>query len=171
MKQKILSQTNLIYGDVKMPEGWIIDREKLVKDITIQNVFKKDFKFSKEWDELNTYLRDYANLKYGLVLRNKDTWGNIYYPGERSQPYLQIDYNNLKNSPDFVFLYGAKIEKNSCFVRIYYDDNKRKGLWWDIPINDNSYVMFPATQTYFISQNKSSKLNFIQTITYIHELN
>ena len=115
---------------------------------------------------LNTYMRDHINLEYGFSLINKKTWGDIYKPKEKSDPLLQIDPVDLRNSPDYVFLYGVKIAKNSCFVRIYFDDNRRKGRSWDIPINNNSFVMFPSTQMYTISENKSDALNFIQTITY-----
>lgn len=166
MYKKILSEIDLYHGTVDMPKYWDIDSEKLAQDILIQNLFNKEFSFSKQWDMLNTYMRDHVNLEYGFSLINKKTWGNIYKPKEKSGPLLQIDPVNLKNSPDYVFLYGVKIEKDSCFVRIYFDDNRRKGRSWDIPINNNTFVMFPSTQMYMISENKSDALNFIQTITY-----
>jgi hypothetical protein len=51
-------------------------------------------------------------------------------------------------------------------VKIYYDDNRRKGRNWDIELTDNMFIMFPSTNTYFISNDKKESLNFIQTITY-----
>ena len=166
MQKKVLSEIDLYYGDIDMPKGWDIDREKLTQDILKQNVFGKEFPFSRKWDMLNTYMRDHVNLEYNFQLVNKKTWGDIYKPKEKSDPLLQVDPVDLRNSPDYVFLYGVKVAKDSCFVRIYFDQNRRKGRSWDIPINNNSFVMFPSTQLYMISENKSDALNFIQTITY-----
>jgi hypothetical protein len=91
---------------------------------------------------------------------------NFYKPREASLPLLQVDKVDLRNSPDFVLLYGVKLAKDSCFVRIHFDDNRRAGRSWDIPLNNNQFIMFPATQMYYISSNTSDQLNFIQTITY-----
>ena len=149
-----------------MPKDWEIDREKLTKDILAQHLFQEDFKFSKNWDMLNTYIKDHINLKYNLRLVNKKTWGNIYKPNNSSSPLKEIDEVDLKNSPDFVLLYGVKIQKDSCFVKVFYDDNRRKGRSWDIPLNDNTFIMFPSTLMYYLSPNISKEMNFIQTITY-----
>ncbi len=166
MQKKVLSEISLYNGTVKMPEDWEIDREKLTKDILAQHLFQEEFKFSKNWDMLNTYIKDHINLKYNLRLINKKTWGNIYKPNNSSFPLKEINEVDLKNSPDFVLLYGVKIQKDSCFVKVFYDDNRRKGRSWDIPLNDNTFVMFPSTLMYYISPNISKEMNFIQTITY-----
>ena len=166
MQKKVLSEIALYHGTIDMPKDWDIDREKLAQDILTQNISIKNFPFSRTWDIINTYMRDHINLQYVFQLVNKKTWGDIYKPKEKSDPLLQVDPVDLKNSPDYVFLYGVKVAKDSCFVRIYFDQNRRKGRSWDIPINNNSFVMFPSTQLYMISENKSNSLNFIQTITY-----
>jgi hypothetical protein len=166
MQKKVLSEIGLYHGTIDMPKYWDIDREKLAQDILTQNLFNKEFPFSKQWDMLNTYMRDHINLEYDFSLINKKTWGNIYKPKEKSDPLLQIDPVDLRNSPDYVLLYGVKVAKDSCFVRIHFDDNRRKGRSWDIPIHNNDFIMFPSTQMYTISENKSDALNFIQTITY-----
>jgi len=166
MQKKVLSEIDLYTGKINMPEDWDIDREQLAKDILISNLFKKNFQFSIAWDMLNTYFMDHFRIEHKINLVNKKTGGTIYYPGQKSEPLLEIDPVNLKESPDYVFLYGVKIAKNSCFVRIFFDENRRAGRSWDVPINDNTFVMFPSTQQYFISDNKSNELNFIQTTTY-----
>ena len=35
-----------------------------------------------------------------------------------------------------------------------------------MPINDNTFIMFPGNLKYQISENTSNKLNLIKTITY-----
>ena len=113
---------------------------------------------------LNTYIREHINLEYGFQLVNKKTFGDIYKPNQISQPLLNIDPIDLRNSPDYTLLYGVKT--NECIVRIFYDNNRRKGKSWDIELKDNMFIMFPSTNMYVISNNQKDSLNFVQTITY-----
>ena len=164
MQKKVLSEIALYYGDVAMPKGFEIDRDKLQKDILSSNINNKDFPYSREWDKLNTYLREHINVEYGFSLINKKTWGNVYKPKELSVPLLNIDPVDLRNAPDYTLLYGVNVK--DCSVRIHYDDNRRKGRSWDIPLENNKFIMFPSTQMYYITNNQTDSLNFIQTITY-----
>ena len=164
MQKKVLSEQSLYYGDITMPKNWDIDREKLSEDILKSQITASPFPFSKTFDMLNTYLREHINVEYGFTLINKQTWGNTYKPQELSIPLLNIDPVDLRNSPDFTLLYGVKVD--NCSVRIHYDDNRRKGRSWDISLTNNKFIMFPSTNMYYLTNNQTSSLNFIQTITY-----
>ena len=164
MNKNTLSEIALYNGDIAMPKKFEIDRDKLSADILQSILTDSEFPFSKNWDMLNTYMREHFNLKYEKNLINKLTWGNIYKPNEVSIPLLNIDPVDLKNSPDFTFLYGVKI--NNCNVRIHYDDNRRKGRSWDIPLTKNKFIIFPSTCMYYLTNNQKDSLNFVQTITY-----
>ena len=164
MQKKVLSEQSLYYGDITMPKNWDIDRERLSEDILKSQITDSPFPFSKTFDMLNTYLREHINVEYGFTLINKQTWGNTYKPQELSIPLLNIDPVDLRNSPDFTLLYGVKVD--NCSVRIHYDDNRRKGRSWDISLTNNKFIMFPSTNMYYLTNNQTSSLNFIQTITY-----
>ena len=164
MQKKVLSEIGLYYGDVAMPKGFEIDRDKLQSDILSSNINKKEFPYSREWDKLNTYLREHINVEYGFQLVNKKTWGNVYKPQEVSVPLLTIDPGDLRNSPDYTLLYGVNVK--DCSVRIHYDDNRRKGRSWDMPLKNNQFIMFPSTQMYYITNNQKDSLNSILTITH-----
>jgi len=164
MQKKVLSEIALYYGDVAMPTDWDIDRNKLENDILKSQIKNIEFPFSRTFDMLSTYIREHINLEYGFTLINKETWGNIYKPGETTVPLLNIDPVDLRNSPDFTLLYGVKVDK--CWVRIHYEDNRRKGRSWDIPLENNKFIMFPSTNMYYITNNQKDSLNFVQTITY-----
>jgi hypothetical protein len=164
MKKKVLSEQSLYYGDIDMPKGFEIDQEKLTNDILQSSFTNKKFPFSRTWDMLNTYMRDFIGLDYNINLVNKNSWGDIYKPNQTSKPLLNVDPVDLRNSPDFTMLYGVKVDK--CWVRIYFDDNRRKGRSWDIELKNNMFIMFPSTNTYIISNDQKESLNFIQTITY-----
>ena len=164
MQRRVLTEQSLFYGDIDMPKGFEIDQEKLTNDILQSTFNSKEFPFSRTWDMLNTYMRDFIGLDYGINLINKSTWGNIYKPNETTIPLLNIDPVDLRNSPDFTMLYGVKVK--DCFVRIHYEDNRRKGRSWDIELKNNMFIMFPSTNMYYLTNNQKDSLNFVQTITY-----
>ena len=164
MQKKVLTEQSVYFGNVSMPKHWEIDRTELSHYILQSNLTKEEFEFSKTWDKLNTYIRDFIRLDYGIDLINKSMSGNIYKPNETTVPLLSIDPVDLRNSPDFTILYGVKVK--DCFVRIHFDDNRRKGRSWDIELKDNMFIMFPSTNMYYITNNQKDSLNFVQTITY-----
>ena len=164
MQKKVLTEQALYYGDVAMTKDWDIDRDKLQKDILNSQITDSPFPFSRTWDMLDTYMRDHIGVEYGINLVNKETWGNMYKPPETTIPLLNIDPVDLKNSPDFTLLYGVSVK--DCFVRVYYEDNRRKGRSWDMPLINNQFIMFPSTNMYYLTNNQKDSLNFIQTITY-----
>ena len=164
MHKKVLSEIDLHYGSIDMPKGFDIDRDKLQSDILSSQIKNSKFPFSRTFDMLNTYMREHINLEYGFSLVNKETWGNMYKPQETTIPLLNIDPVDLRNSPDYTFLYGVKVK--DCMVRIHYEDNRRKGRSWDIPLENNKFIMFPSTNMYYLTNNQKDSLNFVQTITY-----
>ena len=113
---------------------------------------------------LNKYITEHIKLNYEMTLINKDTWGDIYEARQCSTPLLNINPVDLTNSPDYTLLYGVDVKE--CDVRIYYDDNRKKGRSWDIDLTNNKFIMFPSTCMYYITNNQKNSLNFIQTITY-----
>jgi hypothetical protein len=164
VEKKILSEQALYYGDVAMPKDWDIDRDELQKTILQSNITDSPFPFSRTWDKLNTYIRDHIGVEHDIKLINKQTWGNMYKPQETTIPLLNIDPVDLRNSPDYTLLYGVKVK--DCMVRIHYEDNRRKGRSWDIPLLNNRFIMFPSTNMYYLTNNQKDSLNFVQTITY-----
>jgi hypothetical protein len=166
MQKKVLSEIDLYFGQIKMPENFEIDREELSVNILLSIMHNKEFPFSRSLDMLNTYLCEHIRLNYNFSLVPKKTMGDIYSPEKYSNSLLQVDPVDLKNSPDYVMLYGVNVGKGSCKVFIEYDDNRRKGKSWEINLNDNDFVMFPSIQRYHITSNTSEQLNFILTTTY-----
>ena len=163
MEKKVLSEIALYYGDIAMPKGFEIDRNKLQDDILKSQINNKEFPYSRSWDMLNTYIREHIELEYDFKLVNKKTWGDVYKPKEISIPLLNIDPINLRNSPDYTLLYGVNVK--DCSIRIHYDDNRRAGRSWDIPLKNNQFIMFPSTNMYYLTNNQKDSLNFILTIT------
>ena len=164
MQKKVLSEIALYFGDVAMPKNWDIDRDKLQNEILKSNVTDSPLPFSKPLDILNTYIREHIGVEYNVNLVNKNMWGNMYKPQETTIPLLNIDPVRLYNSPDFTLLYGVNVK--NCSVRIHYEDNRRKGRSWDIPLSNNKFIMFPSTCMYYLTNNQKDNLNFVQTITY-----
>ena len=164
MRKKVLTEQSLYFGNVLMPKHWEIDRTELAHQILHSSLINGELQFSKTYNKLNTYVKDHIGLEYNINLINKETWGNIYKPNETTIPLLNVDPVDLKNSPDFTMLYGVKVK--DCFVRIHYEDNRRKGRSWDIELKNNMFIMFPSTNMYYLTNNQKDSLNFVQTITY-----
>ena len=164
MEKNILTEQAIYYSDVSMPKGFEIDRNKLSGDILQSTFTDSEFPFSRTWDMLNTYIREHIHLEYHFQLINKKTWGDMYKPNQQTEPLLNIDPVDLRNSPDYTLLYGVKVD--NCMVRIFYDDNRRKGRSWDISLENNKFIMFPSSNMYTIKNKQKDSLNFIQTITY-----
>jgi len=161
-----LTEQAIYHGDVKMPEGWHINSEELTADILESKLKNKPQKFSKNWDRLNTYIIEHTMLRHSFPICKKETWGNVYEQNENTPPILEVNLMDLNSSPDYVCLYGVNVE--DCIVNIAYDDNRFKNKVWTIPLKNNKFVMFPATNLYNIENNqKNNKLNFVQVITYI----
>jgi hypothetical protein len=113
-----------------------------------------------------TFITDFIKVEHNLNLVPKKIYGNFYEKNEVSKPRLEIDLVDLRNSCDFVFLYGAEIDSETCEVVVYYDDNRRKGRSWNINLKTNEFVMFPSSQLFYIKNNNNSHLNFVQTINF-----
>ena len=167
IKKKILSEIALYFGSVKMPKEFEIERENLVKDIMLSSYYENlDFPYSNTFEKLKTFIADFMRVEHKLDLITRKSYGNFYEKNETSRPILEINPMDLRNSPDFVLLYGVEIEPKTCEIIISYDDNRRKGKNWRINLENNKFVMFPASQSFYIKNNKNSYLNFIQTITF-----
>ena len=164
MQKKVLTEQSIYFGNVSMPKYWEIDRTELSHHILHSSLTNKELQSSKTWDKLNTYIREHVRLEYHISLINKKTWGNIYSPRETTIPLSDVDPIDLRNSPDYTLLYGVNVK--DCSVRIHYDDNRRAGRSWDMPLINNNFIMFPSTQMYYITNHQKDSLNFIQTITY-----
>ena len=165
MQKKVLSEIALYYGDITMPKGFEIDRTKLQSDILKDHIYNlKEFPFSRSWDMLNTYLREHIQVEYNFCLINKQTWGNMYKPQEKTIPLLNINPVDLRTSPDFTCLYGVNVI--DCMVRFHYESNRRAGRHWDIPLENNKFIMFPSTCMYYLTNTQKESLNSVLTITY-----
>jgi|TARA_R110001583_G_scaffold38224_1_gene123597 hypothetical protein len=164
MEKKVLTEQAIYCGDVSMPEHWEIDRVDLSHHILHSSLTNEKLQFSRTYDKLTTYVREHILIKHNLYLIEKETWGNIYKPNQTTTPLLNVNPVDLTYSPDFTLLYGVKVK--NCNVRIHYDDNRRKGRSWDIPLTNNKFIMFPSTNMYYLTNTQKDDLNFVQTITY-----
>ena len=177
MQKKVLSEIDLYSDFVEVIK---IDRAKLKNDILNSLVAEQrlsqkktdysyeDFTipFSKPLQWLKDYIRDHFRGDYGKTLIPQKEWGNVYRQNESSYPRHQVEPLLLKESPDYICIYGVDVSKDSAELVIEYDDNRRKNRTWHIPLENNKFIIFPSTQRYFISQNKSKQMNIFLTLLY-----
>jgi hypothetical protein len=180
MQKKVLSEIDLYWGDIKTPKGFEIKRDVIknnilnsfIKEKRISNNIK-DYSYSDyqleyfqshQW--LQDYIRDHFRADYNRTLIPKLSWGNVYEYNQKSFSRANVDPLDLRNAPDYTFIYGVDVGQDSTGIIIEYDDNRRKGRSWHFPLNNNEFVIFPSTNQYFISPNKSKQMNIILTTTY-----
>jgi hypothetical protein len=180
MQKVVLSEISLIHGSVAMPKGFEIDRDQIRNDI-IDSFIKQDrvntnpqayafddyvVPFSQPLQWMQDYVRDHTKAEHNFTLIPKSIHGNVMHPKEKSWTRNQVDPVDLRNSPDYTLVYGVDVKEGSSECIIEYDDNRRKNRTWHVPIKDNHFIMFPATNKYSFSPNTSNGLNIILTINY-----
>ena len=179
MQRVVLSETSLVYGDVITPKGFEIDQNKINNDILDSYVHGdrvsnnpldysyNDYKvpFSKKLQWLLDYIRDHFRIEYGKNLILKSTFANVLNKNENSLNRSNVDPVDLRNAPDYTCVYGVDIEGEGELV-IEYEDGRKKGRTWHIPLKSNNYYIFPSTQRYFLKAPKKNKLTTILIITY-----
>ena len=183
MHKKVLSEIDLYYGEVKMPKGFEIDRyfikadaiqsSLLLKKRVSDNIYDHAYNDYQILDTtymspLVTYIKDFFNLRFNKSLVLEKYWSNIYNTNESSRSRNTVNMLNMKESPDYVFVYGVDVSDKNAMVNIEYNDNRRKGRSWHAPIKDNHFVMFPSNLKYFISKNNSTNSNTFLTLTFTY---
>lgn len=167
IKKLILTETPLYEGFVKMPDGFEIEKNDLVKNITLSQYYTDiEYPFSKAWDKLKTYVCEFMYVEHKLKISPIKSFGNFYEKNEHSKNKLEIDFFNLNKNPDLVLLYGVEIDPNTCEVNIYYDTDIVKNKVYVNYLENNKFIIFPASKLYCINNKNNSFLNFIQTITF-----
>jgi len=157
MYKKVLEETAIYSGKVSMPRGYEIDHESLLVNITGSNVYEVNFPLSNIWVDLNNFLTERIYLNFKLNLSNVKTWGDIIYPGKK----FEVSKIPEKPRNHFVLIYGVKIKPGSSYVKIYHKDIPQM-----YEIKEGEFIMFPSNLLYTICENKSDKINFIQSILY-----
>lgn len=151
---KIILSENVLYnGEVKMPEGWFIKKDTIVKHITASNYYV-DYKqpFCKEVSIVETYILDYLRAEQKLKLETgKNNIGSFYEKNERSKPQIEHNY------ADYICLYGVETDPNTCNVVMHFDD-----ITHVHKLETNNFIVFPTKYMYYIENINNSYLNFVQ---------
>ena len=180
MQKVVLSEIDLYHGEVAMPKGFDIDLDKIRNDIIESYIQEKRINnnpkaytfddyvvpFSQPLQWMQDYIRDHWRVEYGSTLVQRNMHGNVMHPQEKSWARHQVEPVDLRNSPDYTLIYGVDVKEGSSECIIEYDDNRRKNRTWHIPLKNNEFIMFPATNKYSFSPNTSNSLNIILTINY-----
>jgi hypothetical protein len=167
INKNILSEIALYYGKVKMPKGWEVEKDILVKNATVSQYYDDvKYPFTKPADRINTYITEFIYLEHKLLIEHRENYGSFYERNQVSKPQFHLNYASLKEGFDFVLLYGIEIDPKTCEIVISYDDNRRKNLEWTINLETGKFIMFPTSLNYYINNKNNSYLNYIQTYIY-----
>ena len=70
MHKKVLTEQSLYFGDVKMPKHWEIDSNDLAHHILHSSLNNTELQFSKTWDKLDTYIKNYQKDNLNFIQTN-----------------------------------------------------------------------------------------------------
>jgi hypothetical protein len=167
INKKILSETALYFGNLKMPEGFEIEKDVLIKNTALSNYYDDvEHRFSRTWDKVNTFITDFMRVEYRIDLQSKKYFGSYYEKNQISEPQYHLNFSNLKDSPDFVCLYGVEIDTDTCNIILNYDNNRIRNIKHDIKLQTNQFIIFPASISYHIKNINNKYLNYIESILY-----
>ena len=155
MQKVVLSEISLIHGFVETPKGYEINRKK-IKNIIIDsyvnqkrisnnkldysyNDYEVEYCLELQW--LLDYIRDHFQVEHGHALISKLHFGNVMTPNEKSYTRNSLDPVDLRNGPDYTCIYGIDINKD-CDLVIEYNDNRRAGRTWHIPLKIINTIFF-----------------------------
>ena len=71
INKKVLSETLLYHGDIKLPLDWKIDRDQLLLHEVYANIKNQDFIPCKPYDILNLYIIEHLYVEQNLTIENK----------------------------------------------------------------------------------------------------
>jgi|TARA_R100000406_G_scaffold84155_1_gene66994 hypothetical protein len=181
MFKKVISEIDIISGTVDSPKGFEIDRKKIKNDIFDSFINKKrisnnerDFAytdyqvpFSQPLQWLKDYLRDHFKLEHSKTLIPKLDFGIILETKQQSHNRNLVEPLDLLHAPDYTCVYGVDIDdEEQLEVVIHYDDNRRVNRTWHVSLKNNKFIIFPSMQRFYITENKSKKLQTILISTY-----
>ena len=114
------------------------------------------------------WILDYAEAKYqlktGKTLRRKTHDVMVHWKNEGTTKRHHLNYADLKNSPDIVMLYFIDSDDNDMIIE--YDNNRKKGVYWNMPIESNKYVIFNSNLEYYLLPNKLDDQRIVLRVTY-----
>ena len=172
MQKQVVSEIAIIHGTVDSPKGFEIDREKIKNDIISSFVSNKKFNdsdyevpFSQPLQWFQDYIRDFFKSEHNQTLIPKLNFAYILNPGQASINRNTVDLVDLRNSPDYTLLYGVDID-DKLDVTIEYNDNRRANRSWTIPLQNNKFIIFPSMQRFYVSENKTKRIQTILLTSY-----
>ena len=72
INKKVLSETALFFGELKMPKGYEIETGLLVKNIALSHYYDDvEYVFSKAWDKINTFITDFMRVEHKINIQSK----------------------------------------------------------------------------------------------------
>ena len=181
MKKQVVSEIDIVSGTIDSPKGFEINRDKIKNDIIASFINQKrisnnekDFAytdyqvpFSQPLQWLKDYLRDHYKVEYQKTLIPKLDFGIILDKKQQSHNRNLVEPLDLLHAPDYTCIYGVDIDdEEQLEVVIHYDDNRRVNRTWHVPLQNNKFIIFPSMQRFYISENKSSKLQTLLVSTY-----
>ena len=104
IEKTILTEIPLFTGEVKMPKGWHLEKDEMVKQTTVSHYYEDvDYLFYRTLDRLQTFILDYMRMEHNHAIvkgNGHEPTARYYERNEISKPLIAVDNFNLRSSPD-----------------------------------------------------------------------
>ena len=180
MNKKILSEVDMYEGSIVLPKNHEIDRYKIKSDILQSKLENKtvssnpyhfahcdySIETSNPLNLVRLTVPEKIFVYHKLLTEPRLSFGNVFEPKQQSFFRSMVDPTNIKESPDYVMIYGVDVDKNASVV-LEIKDRRGVNRLSVYPISNNHFIMFPAYLRFFINENQSFQTNIFLTTTYV----
>jgi hypothetical protein len=116
-------------------------------------------------------VRDHYRLEYGRTLvpvPKNSVAGIVQTTGEKINTHNHLDAFDLHGSPDVSCLYCVSSGEKETSVTFDYNDGRRKGWSWRVPMKTGQYILFSPEMNHYIGKNENK--DFLINLSFRYHL-
>ena len=114
------------------------------------------YRITNTFQWVQDYIRDHYRIEYGRTLYpmpKNSVAGIVQTENEKINTHNHIDAFDLHGSPDVSCLYCVHSGEKETSVTFDYNDGRRKGWSWRVPIKTGQFILFSSDLNHYIGKN------------------
>lgn len=163
MKLYTLTQTNIVYNDIKdidnnfIRDSIVLSSKRISKDVTDTRYEDFEIPLSQKIEYLIRKIQDEYTKAFKKNIYLLNFWAQIHDYNESTNLHNHIKETNLENSPNISCVYYVKVPENCGKLVFEYPINQYQTKRYYINPFVGRYILFPSTLNHFVTKNKSNE--------------
>ena len=168
LEKKQLHELAIVTGSIDNVSAVNINMLKnhLLSNWSLKNrVSDNDFKYEHDYCKVpyhqhiqwvQDYIRDHYRIEYNRTLcpvPKNSVAGIIQTENEKINTHNHLDAFDLHGSPDISCLYCVHSGEKEASVTFDFNDGRRKGWSWRVPIKTGQFILFSSELNHYIGKN------------------